>query len=197
MTPGRRSRSMHLGSIFNLASRTAASQDAINKGISRCDGEWFNWLNSDDYLTPGSLFALAAAARATTRPIVSGVTLNIGGTGLAPQYSARISSAWPGMLFNVGVNQPGSILRMASVRENGPLREELSLCMDLDLWIRLALGHGAKNRSRKSLMPWRFTATTRRQRRAAGRTSLPWRKWGFSRNLPPTLADCPKNSLGI
>lgn len=34
--------------------------DAINKGIKYCTGEIFNWINSDDYLEPNALFAVAA-----------------------------------------------------------------------------------------------------------------------------------------
>jgi hypothetical protein len=127
---------------FWVSERDRGQSEAINKGLSRCDGEWFNWINSDDYLLPGALEALASAARETTRPIVSGVTRNVGSAGLAPQYAARVGDSWPALLFNLGVNQPGSIARMASVRAAGPLREDLGLCMDLDLWIRLALAHG-------------------------------------------------------
>jgi glycosyltransferase involved in cell wall biosynthesis len=34
------------------------SADAIQKGIQKCTGELFNWLNSDDYLLPGTLITL-------------------------------------------------------------------------------------------------------------------------------------------
>lgn len=32
--------------------------DAINKGLTKCTGDIFNWINSDDYLEPGSLFEI-------------------------------------------------------------------------------------------------------------------------------------------
>lgn len=127
---------------FQVSEPDRGQSDAINKGLRQSDGAWFNWLNSDDYLMPGALAALAAAARGTAKPVVSGVTLNIGIPDLEPRYAARADAEWPGVLFNLGVNQPGSLLRMAAVRLCGPVREDLSLCMDLDLWIRLALAHG-------------------------------------------------------
>lgn len=36
---------------------------AINKGIQKCTGEWFNWINSDDLLLPSSLLTLARIAK--------------------------------------------------------------------------------------------------------------------------------------
>jgi hypothetical protein len=127
---------------YRISEPDRGQSDAINKGLRQSDGAWFNWLNSDDYLMPGALASLAAAARATAKPIVSGVTLNIGNPDLQPRYAARAGEQWPGMLFNLGVNQPGSLLRAANVREFGGVRDDLALCMDLDLWIRLALAHG-------------------------------------------------------
>lgn len=35
--------------------------DAINKGLKYCTGDIFNWINSDDYLEPNSLFTIANA----------------------------------------------------------------------------------------------------------------------------------------
>jgi glycosyltransferase involved in cell wall biosynthesis len=35
------------------------SAEAINKGLSKADGAWINWINSDDYLMPGALHSIA------------------------------------------------------------------------------------------------------------------------------------------
>ena len=36
---------------------------AINQGIQKCTGEWFNWINSDDLLLPKSLLTLVKIAK--------------------------------------------------------------------------------------------------------------------------------------
>src|SRR3984957_14153738 len=49
--------------------------DAINKGLARCTGEIFNWINSDDYLEPGALSRVADAfAKNPRADIISGAT---------------------------------------------------------------------------------------------------------------------------
>ncbi len=37
--------------------------DAIEKGFKKCTGELFNWLNADDWLFPGSLWAVGSTAK--------------------------------------------------------------------------------------------------------------------------------------
>ncbi len=49
--------------------------DAINKGLARCTGEIFNWINSDDYLEPGALSRVAEQFEKNPKAdIVSGLT---------------------------------------------------------------------------------------------------------------------------
>lgn len=115
---------------------------AIQKGISRANGEWFNWLNSDDFLAPGALFALAAALDSPGTVAVSGRTANLQGREVFSHYAAGILPDWPGGLFALRVNQPGSLLHLPAVRQAGGVREDLHLVMDLDLWLRLLRRHG-------------------------------------------------------
>ncbi len=113
---------------------------AINKGLSECEGEWFNWLNSDDYLLPGALWAMARAAKGCPEcHIVSGVTRNLRMGRITESYRSTWRGEFPASLFTLGVNQPGSLLRRDAVVQAGGVREDLNYVMDLDIWIRLAL----------------------------------------------------------
>jgi glycosyltransferase involved in cell wall biosynthesis len=46
--------------------------DALMKGFSRCSGELLNWLNADDLLRPGALFAVARSYRDTHADLIVG-----------------------------------------------------------------------------------------------------------------------------
>jgi glycosyltransferase involved in cell wall biosynthesis len=116
---------------------------AINKGLELCDGQWFNWLNSDDYLMPGAISNMVSAAgKYPQAKVVSGVTENIREGQVFGKYSAMFSpdSSFP--FFNLGVNQPGSLLNLDEVKACNGIREDLELCMDLDLWLRILIKNG-------------------------------------------------------
>lgn len=110
---------------------------AINKGLQRCNGEWFNWINSDDYLLPGSFHALMERGNLQECMVVSGRTINVGLAQGETNYVARLVSDWPEAMFSLHVNQPGALLKLAEVRSCGGVREDLRLVMDLSLWLHV------------------------------------------------------------
>lgn len=113
--------------------------DAINKGLLQCDGEWFNWINSDDYLMPSALLNMVKAAKNKGVKIVSGVTENVRDDVPFGSYSTNLHQQKALSLFSLGVNQPGSLLYLEDVKSFGGVRNDLDLCMDLDLWLRILL----------------------------------------------------------
>ncbi len=60
----------------------SGSANAINKGLAMANGEWFNWLNSDDVLMPGALFQLAMhAQRRSDKNWITGGKVNLDSQG--------------------------------------------------------------------------------------------------------------------
>lgn len=44
---------------FWVSEKDSGQANAINKGITKCTGDIFNWINSDDYLAPNALYNIA------------------------------------------------------------------------------------------------------------------------------------------
>lgn len=111
--------------------------DAINKGLSHCTGEIFNWLNSDDYLEPGSLFKIAEAFNDRSIDLVAGKVRNFSSQQeeiIANQnLSAKGLMCWkPGVQFV----QPGVWMRRALLEQCGGIDAAFHYAFDWDLYIR-------------------------------------------------------------
>ena len=99
-----------------LSEKDKGQADAINKGLSRCTGEIFQFINSDDYLAPGALRAVAEAM--TGYHAVAGVVVDFDSEGsFTPLASRGLEPANfvtrpPGYLYH----QPGVWLRTDLVK---------------------------------------------------------------------------------
>ena len=118
--------------------------NAINKGLARCRGSYFNWHNGDDILLPGSLaetlegFERYPDAMYICRPrkllYPDGRIENKTNHPTAGEYSLRnaLLSGCPG-------SQPGGLMRLDEVKKVGGLQEDFYCCMDEELMMKLRL----------------------------------------------------------
>ncbi len=132
----------YAGHIVHWESQKDRGQShAINKGISRCTGQIFNWINSDDLLAPGALRAVAEAWMRNPGSIVSGNTEFFSRTGILERSKARGQTLQNFMRFweadEFGWSQPSTFLPLEAVRAVGGVREHLKYCMDYELMVRL------------------------------------------------------------
>lgn len=117
---------------------------AINKGIEKCTGDIFNWLNSDDWYESNALFEVAAAFNADKSiQFVSGyenhILLN---GGISIHKGTFIKSTLPETIECCEVAQPSTFFRLSSVNNIGGVSNDLHYIMDGDMWIRLLLQYG-------------------------------------------------------
>jgi GT2 family glycosyltransferase len=119
--------------------------DAINKGLARCTGTIFNWINSDDYLEPGALRLVAESfEKNRDLDIVSGWTAEFRGS--PPEIFNRIRlqmRASAEATIPVGVFcQPSTFWRTEIVRALGGIDASLHCVLDWNLWVRYLARHG-------------------------------------------------------
>jgi glycosyltransferase involved in cell wall biosynthesis len=115
--------------------------DAINKALRRATGDIIGYVNSDDYLLPGALDAVAAAFGRSSRRWVSGACRIEDADGdlervwrPTPPQGRRFS--W--LVQPWAVPQPASFWRRELFDELGPFREDLHYVFDTEFMLRLA-----------------------------------------------------------
>ena len=116
---------------------------AINKGLARATGEWFNWLNSDDYLQPGALATLAQNAASHPEARLIAGQLNVLRDGqVLRNYGIKLTGNTADDIVNHRTAQPAMFYRTSFV---GRVNESLHFAMDYELWVRLlAIDGGGK-----------------------------------------------------
>lgn len=126
---------------FWTSEKDRGQSHAINKGFDRCTGAIFGWLNSDDYLLPG---ALAAVADAYSADPEAGAWVGGCLRVTEGQHDERVlpgdvldrkalGEHWGSCYFG----QPSCFFSAAAWRRCGPLDEALHYSMDLDLWLKM------------------------------------------------------------
>ncbi len=126
--------------LFSRCSEKDRGQaDAVNKGVSRTNGEVVGWLNSDDLFLPGAARkALTFLAEHPDVDAVYGDVLSIDGDGKLmnvmrfEQYTAEDL-----MTFRV-ISQPGVFFRRSAWNRAGGLDLSFSYLLDHHLWLRMA-----------------------------------------------------------
>lgn len=124
--------------------------NAINKGFAQATGDIFTWLNCDDQLAPGALFAIALAFYYSKADLVAGVcrVFNEDGTEMLQHLTGCFNGPLPledlldienrwlsGQFFY----QPEVMFtRRLWERAGGYVDESLVYSMDYELWVRFA-----------------------------------------------------------
>ncbi len=122
--------------------------DAINKGLEKCTGEIFNWINSDDYLEPDALENIAKAFAANKHAqIVCGYTRCFydEDNSTSHEYRMGVKPTVAETIAKVEMNQPGSFYRTNILKEFGGVNESLRYVFDDELWFRFLCKYGIEN----------------------------------------------------
>ena len=119
-----------------ISEKDRGQANAINKGLLHCDGEIFNWLNSDDYLEKDAL-------KIINEKFVNNIDVLAAGVNVFSESASNISfnkklSAENLLIWRNGTNfiQPGVWLRMENIMKVGGIDELFHYSFDWDLYIR-------------------------------------------------------------
>lgn len=118
--------------------------EALNKGLAKCTGEIFNWINSDDYLEPGALLKIGEAFKNTNADIVCGYTRIFeeeSGVEILRHRTTLFRSV-EASLIQQRINQPAMYYRLPIINDLGGININLHYSMDLELWFRYLCSRG-------------------------------------------------------
>lgn len=117
--------------------------DAINKGLQKCTGDVFNWINADDYLLPGALELVGKNFMNSECNILCTPTFFLHPDGSQSINGITNTKDEVNTLLNTrGLNQMGMYWKLAKIKQLGGVNTEFRYSMDLDLWKRYLLTFG-------------------------------------------------------
>jgi glycosyltransferase involved in cell wall biosynthesis len=132
---------------FWVSEPDRGQSDAINKGLEKCTGDLFNWLNSDDWYTAGALFEIATAfMNHPTAEVVSGLENHVGLDGqITLHYGSFLKEKLEETIEFCQVTQPSTFFKLSTVKETGGVSEDLHYIMDGEMWLKILLLKGQES----------------------------------------------------
>lgn len=130
---------------FVIIEADSGPAQAINRGLSRCNGEILGWLNADDTLLPGALFAISDYFRDNPNiEWASGKAKQVDENGMAAAKNAEVEPTGEMTLEGAllrektfRIPQPATFWRRSVTEKVGLLDERYNKCMDFEFWCRL------------------------------------------------------------
>jgi glycosyltransferase involved in cell wall biosynthesis len=146
-----------------VSERDSGQSEAINKGFSRCSGEIFNWMCSDDVIASGALETVARCFVA--KPEIGAVA----GACFCqyddePEKNIVRKVDWKGWEltpYSAAIWQPSCYFRRNLVKRSQLARTDLHYCMDRELWIYLCHQGAQWHWEEKVLSVYRFTGANK------------------------------------
>ena len=130
-----------------ISEKDNGQANAINKGISRMKGNYFAWLNSDDYYISDEIFSKAISffnAHPSTGMIYGrGYCVNEQGNIFRDFHDNCTTLGFSHRILKheCFILQPAAFIRSEVVRDTGPIDESFNWCLDWDYWLRIAKKH--------------------------------------------------------
>ena len=129
-----------------ISEKDNGQTDAINKGFTKCSGDIFNWINSDDYYEPGALLKIGNLFKQD-----SSINVVCGKEWGFNDNNPRERNLHKGSIIEENVfetiktgiiDQPCTFFRKRVIENFFPLEISLRYVMDRQLWWQYLLSYG-------------------------------------------------------
>ena len=128
-----------------VSEKDSGQSNAINKGLLKCTGEYFNWINSDDYLEKDALLNLAMRMDKNTDLIAGFCTSFIEESNkIELSYSLSITESSEKAIVEHSMCQPAMFYRTRILKDYGGVDESLHYVMDLALFTQYVTEFGTQ-----------------------------------------------------
>jgi glycosyltransferase involved in cell wall biosynthesis len=122
-----------------VSEKDKGQADAINKGLSRANGEIVAWLNSDDVYLPGTIRrAVETLQNHPDAGLVYGKLFSINARGEHVNTITYQQYALEDLLSFFIIGQPTVFMRNSILKKVGLLDESYNYLLDHQLWLRFA-----------------------------------------------------------
>lgn len=130
-----------------VSEKDKGQSEAINKGIMKCEGEIFNWLNSDDYYYKNSFKLIAENFADKNAYIVAGNYRFFDDSDNTKDKTIdiKLGKSLEETIALVLINQPSTFFRLEIFKKLGNLNERLQCVMDQDIWKKYLFKYGQEN----------------------------------------------------
>src|ERR1051325_984467 len=125
-----------------ISEKDRGQSHAINKGIQRVTGDIFNWLNSDDFYSPGVFREVADSFLGGAHVVCGKVRFHW------PDGTTALTTAFPHsdnimeVISSTKFVQQSTFFPVEFIKAVNGVNEELHYSMDFELWLKYLFIHG-------------------------------------------------------
>lgn len=151
---------------YYITEKDRGQTHALNKGLQKCDGDIFNWLNSDDYYNKDCFKVLAENFDKDTYMIAGNYRFFYDGKENKKKEKIidfKLREMPEETIAFVLINQPSTFFRLDILKSLGKLDERLHFVMDQDIWKKFLFVYGQDKIKivRKELANFRYHSNSK------------------------------------
>jgi hypothetical protein len=119
----------------------------LNKGLQKCTGDIFNWINSDDYLEPGALHVIANLySNNPSADIFCGYSRMFENESNKTilLHRCKVYDSVEETIAEQKHDQQGMFYKLEVLKKLGGINNNLHYVMDFELWLKYLVSSGIK-----------------------------------------------------